>query len=98
MMDWADGITAAVGASWLSLLSWVGVREVKRLDGKADREELNRVLTLMEKRDSEYREDQKDARQGRRELHQKFDALGERLSETNIQLARLAGRLNGDGK
>lgn len=83
---------------WLSVLSWIGRREVRRIDGKADVEQLNRLITLMEKRDDQYREDQKEVSQGRRELHQKVEAVVEKLNETNVQLARLAGRMNGSYK
>lgn len=84
-----------------AFLSWFGIdtlKTVRRLDRvKVDRNEFDKVITLMHQRDDQYREDQKEAREGRRQLHQKFDAFAEKLNETNVQIARLAGRLNSKG-
>ncbi len=97
--SWMEAVAGALFTLWLSLLSWVGRREVKRIDGKADRDQLDRLITLMEKRDDQYREDQKEANASRRKLHEKFDAYARKqdeiLRELTGKVSRLEGRLNG---
>lgn len=82
--SWKD-IALVLAGLWLSLMSWIGVREVKRIDGKADRAELLQVLHRIDKRDEQYREDQKEAREGRRALHEKVESL-------RVEVARLNGK------
>lgn len=96
--SWLESAAAGVLTLWLGLLSWVGRREVKRIDGKADRDQVERMLAMMERRDERYREDMTQASTKRGEMHKKIDGVIDKLNETNVQLARIAGRLNGDGK
>lgn len=73
-------------------LGYFGVSTVKRIDklehGKADRDELTRAMQLIEKNNDE-------ARQSRRELHQKLDKTIETQTQFNIEMAKYMGRING---
>lgn len=85
-----------------SVIGWFGVdtiKTVRRMDReKADRSELHRFMDLMEQRDALYRKDQEKSSDSRGDMHKKIDGVIEKLNETNVQLARLAGRLNGESR
>lgn len=102
MENWLDGITAAIGALWLGLLSWLGKRQVERIDRKADKSQLERMLSMLEKRDDQYREDRQKASESRGKMHEKLDAYMGKQDELNRQLtsavSRIEGRLNGGSK
>jgi hypothetical protein len=79
-----------------STLSYFGVSTFKRIGRleveKADRHEVTRLIDMIDKR---LEKNNDDASQSRRELHAKFDDFAKTQAQINLDMARVAGRLNG---
>ena len=99
--SWLEAAAGTLLTLWLGALSFFGRRELARIDGKADRDQVERMLTLMERRDEQYREDLKEASLKRGEMHRKMDEyMGKQdtiLRELTGKVSRLEGRMNGSG-
>lgn len=93
LSDWWAELTG--GGVFATAASYVAVK-VRRIDKlereKADRAELSRAIEAVEKR-IERRDE--DARQSRKEMYQKLDRFMENQNKFNQEMARVAGRVNG---
>lgn len=70
-------VAAAVIAMWLGVLTFFGKRELRRLDGKADRAEVTNVLDRIDR------------------VEDKCDTIMKATTQTQVDIARLVGRLEG---
>lgn len=70
-------VAAAVIAMWLGVLTFFGKRELRRLDGKADREEVTNVLDRIDR------------------VEDKCDTIMKATTQTQVDIARLVGRIEG---
>ena len=81
-------IAGALLAMWLGVLTFFGRRELSRLDNKAERSDFDATL----RRIDEHIQDDKELRAV---IEEKFDTIMRTNTETQVQVARIAGRLEG---
>lgn len=86
----AEKIIGALFGLWLAVLTFWGKRELKRLDGKADKDEMQRLFVTLEGHI-------KDDKEMRRELTERLDDVVEAVTETKVSVARIAGQLDSRG-
>lgn len=93
--SWKD-LALAFGGLWLTLVSWIGRREVRRLDAKAERSEVLAMCQRLEKNHEtlveRFEKSDKEARESRGKMHDKLDASIKSQTELNLQFARELGR------
>jgi uncharacterized membrane protein len=93
-MPWKE-LAMGLGTLWLTALSWIAVREINRLDTKADKSQITDLLYRMEVRDAEAREARIEAREARERLYEKIDQTSRTINETAVKVGRLEGRGGG---
>jgi hypothetical protein len=70
----------------VALLAFFGKREIKRIDEKADQEDVEALLKRMD----EHIQDDKELR---KDLRESMDRFAERLTETSEHVAHIRGKL-----
>lgn len=81
MDEWGKWVLTIIGGGWLGSLTWMWNRQVKRIDGKAGKDDLAAIL----KRVDEHLADDKA-------MHALMYAEVKQLS---VSMARLEGAVNG---
>ena len=92
--DWFMGALLGAWGLLVSLLSWLGVKQIGRIDA-LEREKAS--IAAVEKQFDDLLERVVEHQDEDREIHKtiasKLDITNDRLSETNSALAKIAGQL-----